>query len=291
MGTAALAAAAASPAPAMAAPASPPPTPITLRVGASPLATHPTLAAALDDALQDPTTTAVTLLVEPGTYRERLIIPPAAPPVRVLALLSAADPDGGASLVEIGKRNTASPGLLPPFPAVTLAWETPSPYECVVDVGAPRCALAGFTIAHSSPSVANNFAVLVREGASLALQSCRVTSATGTGLGVEGSASADGCDLSGCASYGVASVGDALTLSRSTLASNRRGGLLTRGLASLTVVGCAITRNGGPGLDLAAGGEATPASAPALGTGCDLSGNAGGPARVGDGWVGGEVAV
>jgi len=277
MGTAALAAAAASPspAPAMAAPASPPPTPITLRVGASPLATHPTLAAALDDALQDPTTTAVTLLVEPGTYRERLIIPPAAPPVRVLALLSGADPDGGASLVEIGKRDTASPGLLPPFPAVTLAWETPSPYECVVEVGAPRCALA----------------VLVREGASLALQSCRVTSATGTGLGVEGSASADGCDLSGCASYGVAAFGDALTLSRSTLASNRRGGLLARGLASLTVVGCAITRNDGPGLDLAAGGEATPASAPALGTGCDLSGNAGGPARVGDGWAGGEVAV
>ena len=281
--------------PAAASPAPPgtPPAPPAFRVGASPLATHATPSAALAAALAaaapaDPAP--ITIIVEPGTYADRLVIPPTSPPVKLLALLAPADPDGGpalAALVDAGKANAARPGLVHPFPTVTLTHTTPSPYESTLDVGAPRCAAAGIRFEHASPSVANNFGVLVREGGGLTLQSCSVASKPGTGLGVEGAAAADGCDLSTCAAYGAAAFGASLALTRCTLTGNKRGGVLARGVGHLGVAGCAVTRNGGPGLDLAAGGEAAPDAT--LGAGCDLSGNAGGAARIGDGWAGGEV--
>ena len=280
--------------PAAAAPAGTPLSPptATLRVGASTLATHTTLSAALASIPLSGTalTMPVTILIEPGTYNDRIVISPASPPVKLLALLAADDPDDRralAALAAAGKAAAMTLGVAPPFPTVTLSHTTPSPYESTVDVAARRCAAAGIRFEHASPSVANNYGVLVREGGSLTLQSCVVASKTGTGLGVEGAAAADGCDFSGCASYGAAGFGEALSLTRCTLTGNKRGGVLARGVKSLGVSGSAVTKNGGPGLDLAAGGEGSPDTA--LGADCDLSANAGGPARLGNGWAGGEV--
>ena len=47
----------------------------------------------------------------------------------------------------------------------TLSHETPRPYESTVSVSAPRCRVVGLTIRHSSPSVANNYALHVEEAA------------------------------------------------------------------------------------------------------------------------------
>jgi hypothetical protein len=273
---------------ASAAPPPPPPQPTTLRVGASPAATHASLAAALStlSTATDP----VTILVEPGTYAERVVIGPASPPVKILALRSASDADARPALTALASMGKAgAPGLdATSPPTVTLAWSTASPYESVVDVAAPRCALAGVRLQHSSPSVANNAAVFVRETGSLTLQGCAVTSATGNGIILEGSAAADGCEFSGCKKgYGAAAFGQSLVLTRCAVTGNGRGGVLARGVSSLSVSGCAITRNGGPGLDLVAGGEGG-GDAPAA-VACDLAGNAGGSVRVGDGWAGGGV--
>lgn len=42
---------------------------------------------------------------------------------------------------------------------VTIMWKTNEPYESVLLCQAPRCCIMGLNLDHSSPSVANNFAV------------------------------------------------------------------------------------------------------------------------------------
>ena len=45
---------------------------------------------------------------------------------------------------------------------VTVEWRTKSPYESVVQCSASGAKLEGLTLRHSSPSVANNYAVYVQ---------------------------------------------------------------------------------------------------------------------------------
>lgn len=70
---------------------------------------------------------------------------------------------------------------------VTLVWETQAPYESTVVVAnGARVTLSGIDIRHDSPSVANNFAVHVYDGAEVQLADCTVSSASGAGVCVEG---------------------------------------------------------------------------------------------------------
>ena len=79
--------------------------------------------------------------------------------------------------------------------AATLSHETSRPYESTVSISAPRCRVIGLTIRHSSPSVANNYALHVEEAAAASedderspitiISECDVASASGTALGTE----------------------------------------------------------------------------------------------------------
>ena len=107
---------------------------------------------------------------------------------------------------------------------VTLEWVVDRPYESAVVV--PRggsLALAGVAVRHASPSVANDFAVHV-PGGSLSMAGCRVTSASGAGVCVEGG-SADIADSAvvGCVDYGVSALAD-VEGARASLALSRCAG-------------------------------------------------------------------
>jgi len=143
---------------------------------------------------------------------------------------------------------------------VEVRHETETPYESVVDVSspAPGATLRGIRLRHSSKSVAQNYAVLVREGAGLVLERCDVSSATGSGLGVEGGVvTAVDCVISGSKGYGAAVLGDLLgespaesTLRGCTVERNGAGGILARAGARVALENNHVESNGGFGLEL-----------------------------------------
>lgn len=129
----------------------------------------------------------------------------------------------------------------------TLSHETPRPYESTVSVSAPRCRVVGLTIRHSSPSVANNYALHVEEAAASSASSddrdlariseCDVASASGTALGLDSAA----------------------RVSRSRLASNSRFGAaaFAPGPPRTTLLGCELVGGGRKGVkgDVGSGGS------------------------------------
>jgi len=96
----------------------------------------------------------------------------------------------------------------------TLTHETQHPYESTVSVSAPRCRVLGLTIRHSSPSVANNYAVHVVEEAAAAaaagsdssfvISDCDVASSSGTALGLDAPARVSCSRLSSSSRFGAA---------------------------------------------------------------------------------------
>ncbi len=167
---------------------------------------------------------------------------------------------------------------------VEVRHETSSPYESVADVSVPGVTLRGLRLRHASKSVAQNYAVLVREGARLALERCDVASATGTGLGVEGGlVLARDCVLSGSKGYGVAVLGDLLgsspgdsVLVGCTVERNGAGGVLARGGARIALERNRVEGNGGFGLELVG-------CLPGAVRGNRIRGNAGGSVAVAQG--------
>lgn len=171
----------------------------------------------------------------------------------------------------------------PPGAVVTVEHSTESPYESTVQASAPGCCLQGVTIRHSSPSIAANYAVLVRPGGSLRLERCDVRSDTGSGLGVEGGAAvAVGSRFCGNSRHGAALFGDlmgggddgggaagpATVLEACELSDNRGHGVLLRDGASGDLRSCGVARNGAAGVRVVD-------SALAL-VGCTVAGNRGG---------------
>ena len=167
---------------------------------------------------------------------------------------------------------------------VEVRHETSSPYESVADVSAPGVTLRGLRLRHSSKSVAQNYAVLVREGARLALERCDVASATGTGLGVDGGlVLARDCVLSGSKGYGAAVLGDLLggspgesVIVGCTVERNGAGGVLARGGARVALERNRVEGNGGFGLELV---DCLPGAV----RGNRIRGNAGGSVAVAQG--------
>ncbi|CAG9462877.1 unnamed protein product [Pedinophyceae sp. YPF-701] len=193
------------------------------------------LAAAIADARTawqysgDPAPATIELAA--GTYRERAVL-------------------------DFPCRIRAAPGS---GPAPTIVWETDAPYESTVVVMAPGTSIKGVNIKHRSPSVANNFAVYVMQGASLSVAKSTVTSQTGAGLAVEGGClEMRGVTVDSCAGVGVqclASIeGDAegrLAMGECVLRGNGGGGLLARGGVQVCATQVDIEGNGGPGVQVA----------------------------------------
>ena len=103
----------------------------------------------------------------------------------------------------------------------TLSHETPRPYESTVAVAAPGCRVVGLNIRHSSPSVANNYALHVEEGAASAdsssspsssssrssptiISECDVASSSGSAMGLDAAARVSRCRLASSSRFGAA---------------------------------------------------------------------------------------
>lgn len=96
-------------------------------------------------------------------------------------------------------------------PAI-IEWQTTKPYESAVSVrpGA-RLRLENITVRHSSPSVANNYAVFC-QGGSLEAVNCNISSTTGSGIGMEGgSAFVSDSQIQGCKGSGAVVAGALVT--------------------------------------------------------------------------------
>lgn len=144
--------------------------------------------------------------------------------------------------------------------AVEVVWETQQPYQATVEagpeLGEAAVVLQGLRIRHSSPSIANNYAVRLA-GCSVTLADCDISTATGVGVGIEGGAPRlVRCSVHNCQRHGVAVFGDLLgggcaaQLEDCTLVGNRLNGLLARDGAQPTVRRCTLSGNGEWGLRL-----------------------------------------
>lgn len=155
----------------------------------------------------------------------------------------------------------AAPGAV-----VEVAWQTAEPYQATVECSGVRgpVLLRGLRIRHSSPSIANNYAVRL-EGCSAVVLDCDISSSSGDGIGIEGgSPRVARCSVHHCARHGVAVFGDLLgegcqaSLEQCTLLDNRLSGLLVRDGATPAVSRCVMSGNGEWGLLLLdAGGSFT----------------------------------
>ena len=133
--------------------------------------------------------TGSTILVRPGMYQERVLIK-----------------DGVTLLADRG---------------ATLMWKSDRPYEAALTIDLSSSSqpstivVSGLAIRHSSPSIAQNYAVYVPQPSTLAdansrieLRGCDVSSASGSGVGVEGgSVSIESCEIHDCKNHGVLYLG------------------------------------------------------------------------------------
>jgi len=151
---------------------------------AEPYGAYSTISAALAVAPKG-----ATVVVRPGLYAERVFLKSE---VTILA-------DRGA----------------------VLAWKSDRPYEAALTVdlslaAAPcRVLVQGLEIRHSSPSIAQNYAVYVpapsaaADGTShIELRGCQISSASGSGVGVEGGdVTLSSCRIADCKNHGALFVG------------------------------------------------------------------------------------
>lgn len=210
--------------------------PLTLRVAPSG-EPHATVAAAFAAAAAvTPRPSLLTLHLAPGTYPERVVVPP-----------------GLADAVVVEPSPDAPPGAV-----VALAHRVDAPYQAAFEVsdGVQNVTLRGITVRHASPSVANNYAVFARPGSSLALERCDVSSDTGCGVAGEGATlRVSRCDVHDCVSHGVAVYGDLLGefgegfVEDCDVARCGGDGVLVRAGALGTVVGCRFEDVGGFGVE------------------------------------------
>lgn len=94
----------------------------------------------------------------------------------------------------------------------TIQWQTTQPYESAVLVrpGA-SLRLENINVRHSSPSVANNYSVFCQEG-KLEAVACDISSASGSGIGIEGGAAVlSDCQIRNCKLSGAVVAGALFT--------------------------------------------------------------------------------
>lgn len=75
-----------------------------------------------------------------------------------------------------------------PQDPATIQWQTAQPYQSTITVSrGGQVTLENVIVRHSSPSVANNYAIFV-QGGKAEVTGCDISSSTGSGIGIEGGA-------------------------------------------------------------------------------------------------------
>jgi nitrous oxidase accessory protein NosD len=167
-----------------------------------------------------------TITIMPGTYRERLVIS------RPVTLITAARGEDDLATI------------------TTLAWSTNDHYESAINIKSPAVVLSGLNIQHSSPSIADNFAVKIEAG-DVQLLNCTVSSKTGTGIGIEPLGISGNpvvlneciikeCNLNG---IGVFGEGTGAKIVGCRIEGNKGDGVLVGDGAVPMIEGCTIIEN------------------------------------------------
>lgn len=237
------------------------------------LALLPSLAASAA-AAAEPEVLTVDRLVGGSSFGSIADALAAAPPGATVRVAAGYYPER--LLFEKAVTSEASAGAL-----VTVEHVSDLPYESTLVIECPGVVLRSLVVRHESPSVAANYAVVVRDGGALTLARCDVRSATGSGVGVEGGCvTATACAFHDCARHGAAVFGDlsgdaaggTSVLEGCTFTANRGHGVLVRDGAAVELRGCGVERNG------AAGVAAVDATLTMVG--CTVKGNRGGSVDV-----------
>jgi Right handed beta helix region len=145
-----------------------------------------------------------------------------------------------------------------PGASVNLKWSTSEPYQSSIEVvSGARASVRGFTILHSSPSVANNYAVYVKSRAQLDLTDCDINSATGSGVGVDGgSVAVVDSYVHDCARNGLIVAGDleggmgTARIQRSRIVYNRSDGIIALDGSHVQLQSTSVCRNEKAGMDV-----------------------------------------
>jgi nitrous oxidase accessory protein NosD len=169
-----------------------------------------------------------TIIITPGTYKERLVIS------RPVTLITAARGEDDLTTT------------------TTLLWSTNDHYESVINIKSPGVVVSGLNIQHSSPSIADNFAVKIEAG-DVQLLNCTVSSKTGTGIGIETPGSSGSgntvilneciikdCNLNG---IGVFGEGTGAEIVGCEIECNKGDGVLVGDGAVPIIEGCTIIEN------------------------------------------------
>eukprot|EP00200_Dunaliella_tertiolecta_P002925 CAMPEP_0202349720 /NCGR_PEP_ID=MMETSP1126-20121109/7093_1 /ASSEMBLY_ACC=CAM_ASM_000457 /TAXON_ID=3047 /ORGANISM="Dunaliella tertiolecta, Strain CCMP1320" /LENGTH=347 /DNA_ID=CAMNT_0048941575 /DNA_START=190 /DNA_END=1234 /DNA_ORIENTATION=- len=187
-------------------------------------------------ALAAAPSTAVSIRVAPGRYRERLVLD--RPNISIVA-----DSGQGGQQVEV-------------------YWDTQEPYQSVVDCSASNIRLRGLVFKHFSKSVANNYGVFIHDGSDLWLDACDICSTSGSGIGVEGASPLiSRCRIHGCANHGLAIFGPmdleapldmagGGSVKNCTIEQNKGDGIRVRTSAEPMVSGNIVQENKGNGVAL-----------------------------------------
>jgi parallel beta-helix repeat protein len=180
-----------------------------------------------------------TIVLNPGLYRERVILDKAVTLTTATALSSSITSQ--------------------PTEVVEIIWETKTPYESTIVCTADGASLKGpITIKHNSYSIANNYAIqLINCGNSTVIDGCTISSETGSGIGIEGGNPViSNCTIKDCARSGLMIFSDldgtpgAPKITNCSIENNKQHGILVRDGAEPVVLGNSIQRNGGYGLAL-----------------------------------------
>ena len=168
-----------------------------------------------------------TLLIAGGTYKESLVI-------STKKLTLEAWPPGAQVLIEVS---------------------TQEPYIHCLDISSDAT-VKGLTFKHSSKSVANNYAILVQGSATLTLVDSTVSSSSGSGIGIEGGALIQNCQVTNCKSHGIAifspieeeglsSPSHSTRILNCTISGNNKCGILSKAEdLLLSVSDCTLLDNG-----------------------------------------------
>eukprot|EP00889_Picochlorum_renovo_P008182 jgi/Picre1/35212/NNA_002674.t1 len=115
------------------------------------------------------------------------------------------------------------------------------PYKSVIKCSSGPIHLQGFSVTHSSPSVANNYAVYLVDANEVSLEDLDIQSETGTGIAIEGGGKVlvKDCVIHDCASNGIGIfsniVGDDASntaIQGTRIIRNGRNGVLIKGAGS-----------------------------------------------------------
>lgn len=177
----------------------------------------------------------------------------------------AAAPAGGSVVVRAGTYNEQvfidRPLTVMADAGTLIQWKSDRPYEAALTIDLSgsqspgKVTVVGLGIRHSSPSIAQNYAVFVRgpAGREIELQKCDVSSGSGSGVGVEGGETIlSDCSVHDCPNHGILYLGRGATgrIKGCVIEKCKLNGVLLRDGSSPTIEANVLRGNGQFGMSL-----------------------------------------